>query len=264
MREANNIIPFPTEILNFQKSNLESYIIDLTENKLPFLNELSNTTFYTKQIETYANWMSDLTEKDSKHWERGVVIHVQTDNKKLIFPKNPDIGEDACGWAVSKRRDLFLPTINIHTHPQINICFSPGDMSTFLSGWGDKTTDFFIPTGMLVSAPKFNFLILKSQETPSAIDKNEVYNKSWIKYGGEEYFKLAEDGVKKVGSFQPIDDAFNGFFNFYKAFVSTFKLAQEYKFGFYYSTKDGIYTPFTKDKLTEVMTSILDDTISRL
>ena len=264
MREANSSIPFPTEILTPQNSDLETYLLNLTKDKLPSYNELKNPIQATR-IETYANWLSQLTQKDQNHYERGSVVHINTKNRQIIFPSNPNVGNDfSCLFDISKKRETFLPTLHIHTHPE-DSCFSHSDLRMFLSGYEDSKIELFVPKAMLVSSLKFNFLILKSQETPLVVDEREVYDKSWIKYGTEaEYYQLAKYGVKKVGSFQPIEDAFNGFWGFYKTFASTLKLAQEYKFGFYYSTKNGLYLPSTKNGLTKVIASILDDTISTL
>lgn len=267
MSEINGAVPFPPEILNPKNGDLEAYIINSAEGRLPSPEHLRDT-FHSIRIESYANWLSDLTKEDVAHRERGSVLHVEAGNKKIIFPTNPDVGEDACGWAVSKKRDKFVPTVDVHTHPE-NFCFSghDADMTTFMSGWGEGV-DHFIPVGMLVAAPNFNYLILKSNETPNVLDKWTAYDKGYVdnnnefmdlrRYGSKLGKELSTSEYWKL--FKQAEEArFRGNFeSFYNSFMYTFNLAEAFKLGFYYSAKDGRYVRFTKEGVVALITSQLD------
>lgn len=269
MVERNACVAFP-ELLAPERT-LEGVVVDMAYGNLIPFNQLPNS-MSAGNIETYANWVSELTQKDSACAERGAVLHVRTDNECLIYPSNPDVGDEyGVGWVISKKRNKFIPTINIHSHPT-DICHSPSlaDVSTLISGFG-VNEEHFTPSGMLVATPGHNYLMLKSQETP-AEEKWDIYKKDYEMFDQDEfrrfrrygsrhgqtmslisYWKLYEQAEKLLG----ID-----FESYYNNFVRAINLSEEYNIGFYRSNKDGNYIRLNRLMVMEQVTQKLDEMLT--
>lgn len=271
MAERNNHVQFP-ELLG-QADSLEALVVNMTHGK-PLLSDHLPIHITTTNIEKYANWISQLTERDQNHAERGAVLHVRASNKAIIYPTNPDVGnENGCGWAVSKKRDKFIPTMDIHSHP-VDACHSTsyGDMGTLISGWEE---DEFIPTGILVATPRHNYLMLRTKETITE-DRWTVYNKAYDAYDYEEFIRFRRFGsafgksvsIHDSDRFWPVlNHAEKNIFkmdfeSYYRHFIESLNLSEMYHLGFYRSNKDGIYERFTRPKviahITESFNAALD------
>lgn len=274
MEERYNSNVASSELLTQKNISLEKYIIDFSRGELPAYTQISNT-LYTDEIENYANWLSGMTEIDPEHKERGGVLHVRTSDGKIIFPTNPSVGLNSCGWVLSRKKDKFVPTINIHTHPN-NICFSScgGDTTILLSGgFKDEENNYLIPTGMLVSAYDFNYLIIKSKETPAIVDKDDEYRNS---ERGPDYYSLLVKSNLVQNNLRPeerrklLDKIEKESFGeessrFFNRFFYTFSLANVFKMGFYWSAKDGTYTRFLSEEDVEsFLISQVDKEVEKL
>lgn len=270
MSERNAHVPFPELLAS--GTTLEGLVVDMAHGKLIPFSQLPDT-ISSKNIEVYANWVLDLTQNDSAHAERGVVLHVRADNDGIIYPSNPNVGDErGTGWVVSKNRTKFIPTINIHTH-LIDVCHSPAlaDMGTLISGFG-KNDDRFMPISMLVATPAHNYLMLKSHETPTEEDKWAVYDKGYEmfdqdaynrfrRFGNQvgqlmdrnHYWQVFERAEKLLG--MPFDD-------YYGNFVHAINLAEAYNIGFYRSNRDRNYIRLTRSMVMEQVTHRFDEILS--
>lgn len=275
MKEFNRVVPFPVEVEGGANRDLEKYLIDLGKGVLPRPDEFGDT-LQAGRVEAYANWLSNLTQNDGRLWERGTVPHIDTRKQSIILPTNPNVGDrHGCTWTLSKKRDTFVPTINIHSHPY-NICFSTyrGDLYSLMSGWGDSL-DFFVPNGVLAACPDFNYLILKSSETPPIVSYEEACLAGYSGLDDTEYRAMRRFG-SQVGRditnpptywkiFGKAETTHFGgdFSSFYDSYLYTYALAEKYHLGFYYSAKDGNYIKFSRPAIFRHISKILDSALQQ-
>jgi hypothetical protein len=266
-------IPFPEEHLHQNDGDLERYLKNLASEGLIRHEDFPNS-LTAKGVETYANWFSDLTKDDPLHHERGEMIHLEKSTGKLIFPPNPDTGLDSCGFTLLQPRSDYVAALNVHSHPS-SACFSGefGDLGTFMQGWG-KGEEYVNFPGMLVSTQRHNFLLLKSDETPT-IDRFEIrdniYNVFFddIKTMRKKIMAFFDNEYGSHLSWQQIDDRLHSYFgqnidDYFVRLQSTFTLSEKYKAGFYFSKKDGQYTRFTHELLDQYIEAELLEAIQQM
>lgn len=100
-----------------------------------------------------------------------------------------------------------------------------------------------------------------------------AYEKGWVDFGNKEFMDLRRYG-SQLGKGVPTSEywkvfeqaekmRFRGDFKgFYQSFILPFNLAQTFDLGFYYSTKNGQYKRFTKESLTGLIVSQLDNALT--
>ncbi len=274
--ERNRHVPFP-ELVG-KGSSLEGLVIAMAENRFLPYTQLPQT-ISAAQIETYANWISQLTEQDPKSAERGAVLHVRADNKRIIFPSNPDVGDEgSSGWVISKKRNRFIPIIDVHSHAT-DVCHSGprGDLGTLIAG---LTEDNFVPAGRLVATPGHNYLMIKSQETEIVDDIWDIYDKIGRvrdhKQANEEFMQFRRFGSSLGRGMQDTSKYWkiyeqaeqqtfvpNGFGSYYDNFINAITIAEIYNLGFYKSKKDGEYVRFTRLQVMEHIKNEFDAALTK-
>lgn len=269
MTERNRHVPYPSkEILVPVGVYMEQSILGMAEGKLPSYSTLPSA-FRSTQTEAYANWFSDLTQADPLKQERGAVPHVKSATKEIIFPSNPDVGKDSVRWAVSKNRDKFTPTINVHSHPATHALSGyDGDLGTLIGGWGEND-DYFHPTGMLATGPLFNYYMQRTQETPLEKDPMEIYKTGYQHSGYDQFLEVRRYGTelgreldtRRYWDIFELAEAkffYPSFEGFYRSIFDSLDVAEVYKLGFYVSRRDGNYVRLTKDVTIPHITEALD------
>ncbi len=253
---------------------LERYVVDSVSGIYPAYSDLPQQLTSTT-IETYANWLSELTQNDTDGRERGSLISISTDGQ-LLFPENPEIGDDAeCDWAIYDEPGSKI-SINTHSHPyDISFSGAYADLTALLSGWSDSR-GLVLPTGMLVSTPEHNYLMLKSNET-SQEDRHEVYKNAWnanpqstrrnfIRFGTDTGALIPKDrssDFRRLFEIAQLEFPDGDFEAYYSSFIDSINLAEIYKMGFYVSEKDGSYIRLTREKVMELLKDKLESALRR-
>lgn len=262
MAERNTDVPLPELGTNFHQ--LEQILYDMALGILPSFDSLPQE-IHAGDAELYANWISDLTQQDPRKRERGSIPHVKRTNQTFIYPSNPDVGSDSgCNFEISQKRDVYAPTINIHSHP-VDVPHSAlgGDMKLLINGSGFDEKYYNFP-GILVASPEHNYLIIKTDKTPT--EKVDV--SSWST-NAEEFYHFQRYGTtfgrhNEDEVFWPLLKRIEeeildlSFTNYYANFMETFAICERLNMGFYRSDRDGTYTRVTKEMLLTQMSDFLD------
>lgn len=244
-------------------STLEGFVVDMAYRRsLPYANLPPRIT--ATNTETYSNWISELTQQDTRGFERAAVLHVRDDDQQIIFPVNPDVGKETnvVGISYSKTGKKFLPTLDIHSH-NADVPHSPAwaDMGTLLTGF-----EGYVPPAMLVATPGHNYLIIKSQETPTEIDRRDVRSEEEDLFNVDEYMKFVDDCRETIGDKRERvkhgqTEKFLGenLRDYYRTFINAINLSEAYNLGFYRSEKDGTYVRMTRETIIDQMTQRLKE-----
>lgn len=221
-------------------------------------------------LETYINWLGMLTQKDPERRERGTLIHadIRKPWKRLVYPQNPNVGtyNEVNVWAqISKRPEQFVPLVVIHSHPKPST-FSTRDISLFRR------------KGIhALSTPDENYLVVPTRQSiPPQVQEDDLdrdleekalHSKtSLILSITVELVRernLSEYEISRLGrSFDmaldvtgddlfPVGRAPRSFLRYLEGLRQALEIAEGFKLGFYYSSKDGVYTRVTREKLDQ-------------
>ncbi len=274
MKEQNRLVPYP-ELRLEQSADLKHYSFDIAEGKLPMYGNLPDG-FSAGAIETYANWLAELTRLDPEHLERGAYIFVDRKKGRLIFPKNPAIGLSKVTAIRSQNTDIFYPALNVHTHPR-NDCFSVsidgGDVSLLIAGW--KERDGLLEDALLLASMGDNFFLLRTMDTPRD-DTESVYRRAttntMVSLAAETFQNAMSSKAEELSlTFSEFDHRLReaeakpllvDFLSYVIRLIGVFHLSEEYKLGFYFSRKDGQYVRFTKEGLVGFLLYSLEQYVS--
>lgn len=207
-------------------------------------------------IESYFNWLGQLTIADPQQAERGTAVHcdVRRERIRYIYPVNPNVGTgESVKPVYSTKPRRFLPAVNVHTHNTASI-FSPKDLKMF----GSHTYIAYA-----VVTPVENWLFIKTQQTTNETILQET---SSSLYSERTY--LEETAAKrlfgeKIGDLYHYDFYFrhtienaertlyprSSFESYYGSVEQALLFAKRNKLALYYSCKDGIYTLASEEKL---------------
>lgn len=246
-------------------SALEGLVVDMAYRRfLPYANLPSRIT--ATNIEAYSNWISELTQQDTRGLERAAVLHVRDDDQQIIYPVNPDVGNETnvASISYSKTGKKFLPTLDVHSH-NADVPHSPAwaDMGTLLAGF-----DGYVPPAMLVATPGHNYLIIKSQETPTEMDRQDVFDKEKELYNFVGFNDFVSSISRNIGHRNPrwveqdVERRLGeDLTSYYQSFIHAINLSNAYNLGFYRSEKDGTYVRMTREMITDQMYQRLDEVL---
>ncbi len=283
MKERNNILPFPGKERFLTHLELENYLLDAKDGVIFDYEDLPET-ITSSAIENYGNWLAELTQKDPEHWERGAIIHYNNRKRDFVFPSNPQIGRDEVYSFFSKNPLFNTPVVATHSHPS-NDCFSfwhHGDLAFFLDKIDEESQHPYVPVS-LVATTEDNFLLIKAKETPEM----DTYQGNW----GYEILRdwNYDPDVKEIRNFHSLENQYgiglpkeeikrlffragvsltcpvssDRFFGYYCLFFQNYFAAKIYKYGFYYSRKDGLYKRFSKEELKSYLTEVIRERFLR-
>ncbi len=283
MKERNSILPFPGKECFSIHLELENYLLRAKDGAVFSYEDLPET-ITSSAIENYGNWLSELTQEDPKHWERGAIIHYNNKKRNFVFPSNPQIGKYEVFLLFSKNHSFNAPVAAIHSHPDNN-CFSFifGDLTFFLAkaNWQNQYPGAPIN---LVATTEDNFLLIKTKETPELDPSQESWQweisrgcdrdpdikeiKDFHSFGNHhDSIGLPEEEIKRLRWIAGVDfiHPFPGdkFFRYYQLLFQNYFAAKIYKYGFYYSKKDGLYKRFSKEELKEYLTEVIRERFLR-
>lgn len=262
-KRENSIVPFPREQIFSGEGSLELYFGDLVMPGGSFFayNRLPDE-FSSIGVEHYVNWLTQLTDKDPQHRERGAWLHIM-ENERIIYPSNPTIGRmgEMVNAIFSKNPHRFFPLTRTHSHPD-GSCFSPQDLKRALA------SPRFVAEAL--GTQKRNYLLLRTDHTISD-SPVEVSNRmnDHAKYIDEMAHKLdtildplvvagdlprgAADYFRRIMARAELAEFGTIYSYYYSTFAISLFLADEYKLGFYVSDKDGVYRKVKEDDLDQIM-----------
>ena len=138
-------------------------------------------------------------------------------------------------------------------------------MESFVNGYYDQDDHIQVPVWVLTT-PDDNYLLIRTQETTQT-DGWQLYNISYNAVDRSKYLNFRRFGTQTGRSlnqqhfWEVFDLAEKQYFGgegvfelFYASFFGTFNIAQECKFGFYHSHKDGQYRRVTQKSLEDLLT----------
>lgn len=256
MSERNRFVEYPSVEALHAYGELENYLRLAIDDHMFSYDELPDI-IVAKAVETYANWLAELTQRDPKHWERGATPYF--DGRKgdsLVFPANPPVG-DGVVLAIFPKNPLCTPSGFMHSHPDAS-CFSDccdGDIEGFL--------DSLLPFEHVATAEN-NYLLLRTNET-LCIETSKEYGSL------DRYDSLLHemDGDKDVQEIEKMHTEVNlygtglsrdldCFYNItYLPLLINLFCAKKYKYGFYCSHKDGIYKRWGKEDVAKYLTDLM-------
>lgn len=264
MSERNRFVPFPE--LTGQTSELETLIIDsVTGEFIPYKKLPDQIS--AGRIETYANWLSELTQSDPQRLERDGFLHVRTTNNQIIYPSNPNVGtkdgvRNTVTEVFSQNLNKFRPIFDVHSHPR-DTCHSsePGDLGSLLYRHHKGIDISKMQYGTLVATPGYNYMMLKSSDTMRDINVLSFWfmlENNFDINGSKEFCDI---GKKYSTTMDPIShrntrracerDSKYSLEQIFTGFTEAIYLSEEFKLGFYRSNKDGNYVRFTRPMVME-------------
>lgn len=278
----NELIIIPPEeygdlelsILHLKVSN---HIVEL--GSLPPFEGLSEN-LTVGRIEQFGASLFDETKNDSEGKERGGWVHLDIPNNQLLLPKIPTVGvkkyELGSGFwdhgsfshSVTPPQyitDGLQPVVFDHSHPSPG-AFSDIDVELVI---GERQNNN--PVIAFAHTQGLNYMLHRSQETrfvswKECLEKFHGYKVSFISesedLGSREYHAVLADTDGSV--FNAILDNLNGSSqDFFLELMTIQAMAEEFKLGFYYSKRDGIYKRFSFDRIRELIEGLLTQSISK-
>lgn len=217
-------------------------------------------------MEDYLNWLSELTQDDPNHLERGAMIFadIRRPWTKLIYPSNPIIGkENNMGQEgmvpASKRQDRFVSAVIAHSH-DISLPFSPFDFPGVIRGAN---------IGAALATPYENYLLLRTPQTPVEMAQEELERlKSELMdeflAAAKEFKTQTSQMTNELNSFIPgAGDSYQRLIraygqrflhganssSYFCSLRQSMEFGKRYHMAFYSSPKDGNYTIVGEEKL---------------
>lgn len=282
MKERNNILPFPGKECFSTYLELENYLLGAKDGNIFSYEDLPET-ITSSAIENYGNWLAELTQEDPEHWERGAAIHYNNKKGNFVFPSNPQVGKHEVSLFCSKNPFFNTPIAVTHSHPD-DTCFSLSDLAFFLTKADGQNQRPAVPISHVATAED-NFLLMKAKETPEM----DTQQNSWD-YNYEIITDYYHDpDVKEIRDFHSFENQYgiglpkeeimrlrwksgvnfidapsrNEFLTYYHLFLKNYFTAKKYKYGLYYSKKDGLYRRFSKEELKEYLTEEIRERLLR-
>ncbi len=261
----NKIVPFPIGIKTAEPGSLEYYFNVLPRRDNFYAYDELPDIISSNSVDQYLTWLADLTKVDSNHRERGTFIILRNPEGKLIYPVNPVIGEERTvdpSPHMSEKPKIFAPLMRTHSHPSQGT-FSRQDL---LRAIGSKD---FIAEGLGTQGR--NFILFRTDQSTMAEpervesfkdDLEEVYEdiaKAYIDL--VRSLPLHPDQIQMVAK-RALEMSVSEFGTDHIAYMvshaTSLLTADEYKLGFYYSDKDGIFKRFTADSLNQIHQQVSD------
>lgn len=222
-----------------------------------------------KGIEQCVNHYADLTNRGFDPQERGGWAHIQSKLRKLFYPIKPSVGSSGVKDGVVSYRvtpdmfvtDNFYPLVFIHGHLG-NDTLSATDISLVVGSHQEVNA-----LACIAGATKFNYLLLSTQETftesPAELTERFVAMYPRLLEEGISFRERGLDivfGDEKGKATDLVMDVFSGDpQNYYADLALVQEAAEYYKFGFYISKRDGIYTLQTRQSIVLLVESLLDE-----
>lgn len=163
-RRRNREIPFPNNLL--ESGEFENYLVGLVTGDI-FTYTTLPTEIQLSATETYANWLSNLTNADPIRRERGSAVFLDVkDNKnaRLVFPTNPIIADANTPNKVAQLHSYgvnFVTLMTVHSHPN-STCFSPEDFAGMIYNF-EGVESGTVAYG--ASTQDKNYLVLRTQDS---------------------------------------------------------------------------------------------------
>lgn len=271
-------IPFPQTEISTANGDLENMLLKaLTEeDAIPSYKNLPSS-FTSKGVERYANWLMERTQKDPLKKEQGGALHIKNSTGEFIYSKNPKVGsETTVNPVLTLKRDSFTPAVIVHTHP-VPICFSDSDVFN-INGTIVE----------LIANPEFNYLLIRTDpeilvadDDKSSLRKEaDEHAEFWdrrlaqlrvdmanrliqrhisLNVSPEEY---ARDLFDRINQLEEEEFGVN-FLSYAHSLLFTYNVAQKFKLGFYYSRKNGLYKKVDKEFIDENLTARYDHIVDR-
>ncbi len=279
-------IPGPSIELSeqlFQSTGqLEEYLLSLsfTEGRfnpdsLILFGDLSES-LTSGGIEEFINDLQIRGDKLHPKEEYGGWIHLGQNPSKLLFPLEPTCGYQEVGTNVMGET-IFRPTVEppfstkpyIHPISLAHSHFSSGTFSAqdlyFLARTEGQPRPLFLP----LSTPQFNFLLLKTKETPPILigEFSEAYGKSFQRFYEEalqaDYTYESLWIADRDDQFDKVEAFFDWNANEYFAYLlTTAVVSSQFKTGLYISKKDGVYNRLTEELAREIFSELYRDMVS--
>lgn len=276
MAERNSFVSYPKEILSTQ-SELETYTAGIAQGEPLVSYETLPSVINATGIEGYANWLSELTNIDPKHYERGTTIFFDKRKFTLVFPSNPQIGDGVITLYYPNNSNC-VPVMASHSHPDSSAFSGPdGDLAYMLGAHKGPAPLAYIPA-MQVATTKYNYLLLRTQETVPS-DETNRYWRSGILDGFNndpevkeifEFFSYENQygtglSIEDFRSLQWISgvnlshpSSFDVFFHCHFILpITNYYASQKHKLGFYYSEKNGRYVHLTKSRIIQLVAEVV-------
>ncbi len=263
MSERNKVVEFPSIEALRVCGDFENYLRLAGDGDMFSYAELPKM-LVAPAIETYGNWLADLTQKDPKHRERGSTPYF--DRRKgdsLVFPVNPQVGDDIV-IVVFPKNPSCIPSGFMHSHPDAS-CFSGcnGDLESFL--------DDLLPFEHVATAEN-NYLLVRTSETLCMGKYDLLVRGMWEDEDVQEITRMHTEAnqcgtglsrkefkpfaLRAQWLLRPTD--FNYFYqtDYLPPLINLF-CAKKYKYGFYCSQKDGIYRRWGREEVARYITDLL-------
>lgn len=265
-RKDNSIVPYPDFESLSRNGDLEKYVDRIMTENFYFPYEDLPGELTAGGIETYANWLQDLTAQDPQQRERAAYVHVKRNPYAFLYTPNPYIGEAEESSIDFSFSPNFDSMVRVHSH-QNSTSFSLQDQKNMYSHWSnDKEIKHPVD---IVAAKSHNYLLVQTADSEfpdfDEFSKEMDSKKNVFQEGFNNYIESLTSIYREQG----MDDESIGLMitcilfieeqNFGANYI-TYSLtigavhafAEKYKFGFYVSNRDGQYHRVSNQDLKEL------------